>query len=440
MRFRTTEIAEAVGGTVSGAEATIDGANHDSRLITPGQLFVPIVAERDGHHFIANAVSAGATAFFTDRGDTSGDAVAIGVEDTVGALASLGKLARSRIKNDVVGITGSVGKTTVKDLVRAVLGQSGNVHAAAASFNNEIGVPLTLIGAPDESHRVVVELGARGIGHIRYLCEIARPNVGVVTKVTLAHGEHFGTLDDIAEGKGELVEQLPRSGTAVLNADDQRVAAMVQRTGATVLTFGVTKGEVRATNVVVHDDLSIRFTLATPWGSVEVRPKVKGQHNAINAAAAASVGFALGLSLGQVAQGLGEAELSPLRMDIVRLTSGATVLDDTYNANPTSMKAALEALVRLPAKRHVAVLGIMAELGKDQKMLHEGIAKYASGMGVEVVTVAAPAYGAEEVGGRSFENVEEVLDYLGVLGAETALLAKGSRVAELDRLVRALRS
>lgn len=440
VRFRTTEIAAAVGGTISGPDRLVEGVNHDSRLISPGELFVPIVADRDGHNFIDQAVKAGATAFLSsqDRRRDSNLATAIYVGNTIEALAQLGKLARTRLAGDVIGVTGSVGKTTVKDLLSGVLAQGGLVNASTASFNNEIGVPLTLANANTQAKYVIAELGARGIGHIQLLCDIARPNVGVVTRVAMAHGEHFGSLDDIAVGKGELVEQLPDDGLAVLNADDRRVIAMSRRTTARVLSFGTQNGEIRIDNLVVDEDLSIRFKLHTPWGEIAVQPSAKGEHNAMNAAAAAAVGLGLGLRLEEVAQGLATAPLSPLRMALKRLTNGAVVLDDSYNANPTSMKAALMALAKLPAQRRIAVLGVMAELGENQDGLHREVAAFAAELGIEVLTVAAPAYEATEFGGIGFDSVDEALGYLTNLEPDTAVLAKGSRVAELDRLVRSL--
>jgi UDP-N-acetylmuramoyl-tripeptide--D-alanyl-D-alanine ligase len=439
VRFTAEQIATITDGRVVGdPTATVDGATQDSRDVQPGQLFVPLVAERDGHDFVDVAVASGATVHLTQHEATARGATAVVVDDTAAALEALGAAARARMDVPVVGITGSVGKTTVKDLALGVLGAAGPVHGSARSFNNEIGVPLTLLATPDGATAVVVEMGARGLGHIRHLCGIARPTIGVVTRVAMVHSELFGSIDDIARGKGELVEALPPSGTAVLNAGDERVAAMAARTPATVLTYGVGLGDVRVERVDVADDLRLRVALVTPWGHVEVEPSARGAHNAENAAAAAAVGLATGMDLDAVAVGLGRAELSPLRMSVDTHPSGATILDDTYNANPTSMRAALDALAALPAARRVAVLGVMAELGPESDAEHAAIGAEVVERGMELVTVAAPQYEAERHGGIAVGDVDAAVAAIGALDTDTAMLAKGSRVAGLDELVRRL--
>jgi UDP-N-acetylmuramoyl-tripeptide--D-alanyl-D-alanine ligase len=441
VRFTAAQIAEATGGRVVGdSAATVDGATQDSREVQAGQLFVPLIAERDGHDFVDRAVAAGAPVHLTQHEATADGTTAVLVDDTAAALEALGRAARGRLDVPVVGITGSVGKTTVKDLALGVLGATGRAHGSARSFNNEIGVPLTLLATPDDATAVVVEMGARGMGHIRSLCAIARPTIGVVTRVAMVHSEMFGSIDDIALGKGELIEALPSTGTAVLNAGDERVAAMAARTDATVLTYGVGSGEVRVERVDVADDLRLRIALATPWGGIEVEPAARGAHNAENAAAAAAVGLATGMDLDLVAAGLAEAELSPLRMSVVVLESGAVVLDDSYNANPTSMRAALDALSAVPAQRRVAVLGLMAELGPESAAEHAAIGSEVVGRGIELVAVAAPQYAAERHGGTSVDGIGAAVEVLGDLGEGVAVLAKGSRVAGLDELVRRLQA
>ncbi len=265
MRFTTSELAEATGGDVFGRQAEVDGVAIDSRLVEPGQLFVPLVAERDGHDFIGTAIAAGAPAYFTSGPIEA--ATAILVEDTGAALTDLGAHApRDRLGGSVVGITGSVGKTSLKDLLAAVSATTWRTSASVGSFNNELGVPLTLANAPDDTELAIVEMGARGRGHVAMLCDVARPTVGVVTVVAGAHLEQFGSLDEVALAKGELVASLPAEGFAVLNADDARVAAMAGATSATVVTFGVHGGEVRAEDVELDDDLRAGFTLRSPWG------------------------------------------------------------------------------------------------------------------------------------------------------------------------------
>jgi UDP-N-acetylmuramoyl-tripeptide--D-alanyl-D-alanine ligase len=432
VRFTAEEVAAATGGTVSGPAAVVEGATVDSRALRPGQLFVPVVAARDGHDFVADALAAGAAAYLTEREPQGGTAVRVG--STVGALADLGRAARARLPERVIGITGSVGKTTVKDLTAAVLRQTFPTAASARSFNNELGVPLTLVEAPDGTEATVLEMGARGHGHIGLLCDIGRPTIGVVTVVAAAHTEMFGTVDDVATAKGELVAALPPSGTAVLNAGDERVRAMAARTEAGVLLYG-TGGDVAATAVTLDDELRPSFRLRSPWGEADVRLAVRGLHQVDNALAAAGAALAAGALLPAVVAGLGVAELSPWRMQLDRTPAGAVVLNDAYNANPTSTSAALRSLAALPARRRVAVLGTMAELGVTSDADHRGVAALAAELGIEVLAVGEPAYGVETVA-----DVDAALAALGELHDGDAVLVKGSRVAGLERLAAALLS
>jgi UDP-N-acetylmuramoyl-tripeptide--D-alanyl-D-alanine ligase len=440
--LRTADVAAATGGTLVGPDVTVSGAVIDSRRVGGGELFVPIVAERDGHDFVPAALAAGAAAFLTarpvpdlalDRADVS----AVQVGDTHAALRALGSAARDRLAAAAgprtVGVTGSVGKTSVKDLLAAALGTRWRTHANTESFNNELGVPLTLLDAPDGAEAVVVEMGARGPAHVAALCAIARPTVGVVTRVAAVHTETFGSVEGVVEAKSELVAALPAAGTAVLNADDERVAGMAARTAARVLTFG-TGGEVRAEDVAVDDELRVRFRLVTPWGSADVRLGVRGAHMVENALAAAGAALACDVAPTDVAAGLASGHLSRWRMDLIGTSSGARVLNDAYNANPTSTAAALRALAALDAHRHVAVLGVMAELGATSEADHAGIGDLARSLGIEVVAVDAPAYG-----GTLVDDLDGALAALGELGPGDAVLLKGSRVAGLDRLVERLR-
>jgi UDP-N-acetylmuramoyl-tripeptide--D-alanyl-D-alanine ligase len=438
MRFTTDEVAAATGGEVFGRAATIDGATIDSRQVLPGQLFVPIVAERDGHDFIGAALAAGARAYLTAGPIEAGTAVR--VADTARALTALGSAARDRLPDRVIGITGSVGKTSLKDLLASATSTTFPTTASVGSFNNELGVPLTLVNAAADTECAVVEMGARGIGHITELCRTARPTVGVVTVVAAVHTEAFGTIDDIARGKGELVESLPASGTAVLHADDVRVAAMAARTEATVLTFGQDAGEVRAVDVTLDEHLHPRFTLRTPWGTTEVALAIAGRHQVINALGAAAAALAIGVPLDAVAEGLGGASISAMRMDLVTAAGGYRVLDDCYNANPTSMAAALHAIAELPAARRFAVVGTMAELGPDEAPLHRDVATLAAELDVHLVAVDQPWYGVDEVDLAAGPDAAVArLRELG-LGDGDVVLVKASRSAGLERVVRLLTS
>jgi UDP-N-acetylmuramoyl-tripeptide--D-alanyl-D-alanine ligase len=395
MLFRASEIAQAVGGELVGPDVEVDGARHDSREVVGGELFVPLRDERDGHDFIDGALAAGAVAYLTARAPQG--ATAIRVTDPAVALSRLGAAARARLPDRVVGITGSVGKTSAKDLTAAALGVTYETHASLRSFNNELGVPLTLVNAPDASEAAVIEMGARGLGHIAELCEIARPTVGVVTTVELVHSEMFGDLDGVARAKGELIEQLPASGTAVLNAANAKVAAMATLTAARVLTFGAPGADVQAENLVLDPHLCASFDLRTPWGTTPVRLAVRGAHQAMNALAAAAVALACDVPIERVAAGLALAELSPWRMELHTAASGVVVLNDAYNAGPASMEAALRSLAHLRADRRIAVLGPMAELGSHGPDAHRRIAGIAAELGIRVLAVAAPAYDADTV-------------------------------------------
>jgi UDP-N-acetylmuramoyl-tripeptide--D-alanyl-D-alanine ligase len=426
----TSEIAKATGGVLSGPDVGVSGASIDSRQVVAGQLFVPVVAARDGHDFVAGAVAGGAAAYLTSRGPVEGvDATAVEVGDTVEALGAVGRFARIRLPERVVGITGSVGKTSVKDLLAVALAARWRTSASVGSFNNELGVPLTLVNAGPDTEALVVEMGARGMGHIAELCALAAPTVGVVTRVAAVHTETFGTLEEVAAAKGELVEALPDSGHAVLNAGDPLVAAMASRTPAETVTYG-DGGDVRAESATLDDELRPSFRLVSPWGRAPVRLGVRGEHMIDNALAAATSALVCAVPLADVAEALGAAVLSRWRMDLVRLASGALVVNDAYNANPTSMAAALRALARLPARRRIAVLGLMAELGPSSDDEHRAVGRVARELGVEVIGVGVRAYGGTVVGG-----VDEVPAALGRLGDGDAVLLKGSRIAGLERLM-----
>ncbi|MFC9982317.1 UDP-N-acetylmuramoyl-tripeptide--D-alanyl-D-alanine ligase [Gordonia sp. NPDC127522] len=435
MHFRASEVAEAVGGELLGPDVQIDGASIDSRSVRPGQLFVPIVAERDGHDFIESALDGGATAYLTSRVDPVGG-TAIRVADTALALADLGRAVRARVPDRVVGITGSVGKTSTKDLLAGVLRTTYRTAASEKSFNNELGLPITLAAAADDVEAVVLEMGARGIGHIDLLCSIAKPTVGVITRVEGVHLELFGDIESVARAKGELVESLPADGIAVLNADHRYVAAMADRTSARVLRYGLSPdADVYASDIALDDELRATFRLHTPWGSTEVRLGARGEHQVPNALAAAAAAGGLGVPVESMADGFLAAELSGLRMELTTSSRGVTVLNDAYNANPTSMSAALRSLATLPASRRVAVLGTMAELGADSPDQHRAIALEARNLGIEVIAVAEADYGDTA---RHVSDVDGVSAELGDLDDGTAVLVKGSRVAALERVAQAL--
>jgi UDP-N-acetylmuramoyl-tripeptide--D-alanyl-D-alanine ligase len=434
MRFRASDVARDTGGRLTGPDVAIDGVSFDSRTLAPGQLFVPLVDRRDGHDFIESAIARGAPAYLTSQPIWPGTkGTAIEVPDTLAALMRLAAARRARSTATVVGITGSVGKTSTKDLAWAALELSRRTWANESSFNNDQGLPTTILNAPDDTDVMILEMGMRGFGEIARLCDIAAPQVGIVTRVAEAHSDRVGGIEGVARAKGELVQALPPDGVAILNADDPRVASMARMASARVLLFGETAGShVRITSVVLDHLARASFAASTPWGDVYVRLAVSGKHMVSNAAAALACVGVVGGDLDAAVHALGSVRLNAMRMDVVRLRSGATVIDDTYNANPTSMRAAIDALAAVPATRRLAVLGLMAEIS-DPEREHRGIHAYAAQRGVEVLAVGTDLYGVAPL-----PDPEAALDAVGTLGEGDAVLVKGSRVAGLERLATAL--
>jgi UDP-N-acetylmuramoyl-tripeptide--D-alanyl-D-alanine ligase len=436
VRFSTAELALHLGGTLVGADVTVDGASIDSRSLRSGQLFVPIVAERDGHDYIPEAIAAGAPAYLTAQPPEpdATTATAIVVDETSSALLALGALARTHLGGGVVGITGSVGKTTTKDLLADCLSSTFSTAASARSFNNELGLPLTLLDAPDDARWAVLEMGARGVGHITRLAEVARPDVGIVTSVAMAHVEFFGDLDGVARAKSELVAALPATGVAVLNLDDIRVGGMASASPCPVLGYAVEgDADVRARDISLDDDLRPRFRLLTPWGEGDVRLTLHGAHQVGNALAAAAAALWCGVRFDDVVASLGRATGSPLRMEVLRPAGRPVLVVDCYNANPASTEAALRSLGELPGRRKLALLGLMAELGEETVSEHRRMAAVAAELGIEVVGFETDLYGDRRASG-----VDAAVSLLGSLGADDAVLIKGSRVAHLEDVARAV--
>ena len=433
MRLTTSQITEVTNGELIGEEKEIAGVTQDSRNVTGGCLFVPLISERDGHSYINNALLSGAAAYLTQQNPMQG--TAIRVENTSVALKELGQAARFLLKNSVIGITGSVGKTSVKDMAHAVLSKKTLVHSSPDSYNNEIGVPLTLLNTPNSSHCVIVEMGAKKNGDISSLCKIAYPDIAVITTVVDSHIQDFGSIDNIAETKGEILDRLPSEGCAILNADVDQVISQASRTRSKVLTFG-NKGEVKASSVKVNDDLKASFLLESPWGRIEVNLNVAGSHMVTNAEAAAAIGLVSGVPLSEIAQALNQIELSPGRMEITSTVNGATLINDSYNANPTSMKAGIASLASSSGVgRKIAVVGLMAELGEKALISHTEVRDYADQLGIELLAVDTDLYGTSHT-----YDVEEVISKIleMELKIDDALLVKASRVAGLERIVKAI--
>lgn len=414
-----------------GPDVSMEGASFDSRDLRPGQLFVPLLAERDGHEFIGAALNAGAVAYLTSKSEMIRGGTAIVVPDTSEALMMASTWVRTLLPAStvVVGVTGSVGKTTTKEFIVAALEGSRRVTANIRSYNNEQGLPVTILNAPADTQVLVLEMGMRGFGQIADLCRIARPSIGVVTRVGHAHTELVGGLEGVAQAKGELIEALPPQGMAILNADDPRVLAMRSRSSAAVLTFGeASSSDVHIEDVRLDELGRSRFRVVCPSGSAEASLRVPGRHMASNAAAAIAVGEAIGVSLEAMVEGIAAESGVERRMEMRRTSTGALLLDDCYNANPTSMQSALETLAGIPGRRRLAIVGVMAELENPDE-LHRAARTWAEEHGIEIVAVDTDLYG---VGGV---DVDTAIERALRLDHEDVVLVKASRVAALERVV-----
>jgi UDP-N-acetylmuramoyl-tripeptide--D-alanyl-D-alanine ligase len=465
------EISEATGGRlVRSSDMAIRGAAVDSRAVAPGNLFVALPGEiTDGHRFLEHAISAGAAALLVREADWSAgagtkpagavdaEAVAgvlaaadragaaiVAVPDTLAALHAVATVWRGRFSPLVVGVTGSIAKTSTKEAVTAVLGERYTTLKSEGNANNEIGLPLTVLRMGPEHEAAVLEMGMYVGGEIAQLAAIARPRIGVVTAVREVHLSRIGSIEAVERAKAELVEALPADGTAVLNADDARVAGMRNRTAARTITYGFSpEADVRGGEVVSGGLDGMRFDLVTPAGTVRVSTPALGRHGVYNGLAAAAVGLAAGLDLGRIAAGLAIGWQAQHRDQIVRIP-GLTILDDTYNASPASMLAAMELLSTLPG-RHVAVLGEMFELGDAQERGNREVGVAAVALVDLLVVVgdgaAGIAAGAAKLGDRvvrvpSRETAMAVLRER--LRPGDAVLVKASRSAALELLVASL--
>jgi UDP-N-acetylmuramoyl-tripeptide--D-alanyl-D-alanine ligase len=450
----------ALGELVFGSGDTmIAGACVDSRETTSGCAFFSMPGERvDAHRFVAPALAAGARAAIVERWDEAlesevrgvgrPDVAVVKVASAGEALRALARYHRSRLHCPVVGITGSTGKTTTKDFLAAALGVKLQVVATSGNRNNEIGAPLTVLAAGSDTDVLVVEMGMRGPGQIAELCSLARPTLGLVTNIGQTHIELMGTQEAILHAKGELLACLPADGRAFLNSDDSWSRKLADTSPAPITWYGLGKdADVRATDVVVDEAGYPSVTLQAGGDSVRLALPVPGRHNAYTAAAAAAVALHLGLTLDEIGEGLRAAQVSGMRMQVFTAANGVTVINDAYNANPTSMRAAVVALADMKTgQRRVAVLGDMAELGSLTELAHFKLGEETARSGIEVLVTVGPraahiADGARTAGMRadsirscaSADEASEVLDDL--LGEGDIVLVKASRSMGLERVV-----
>jgi UDP-N-acetylmuramoyl-tripeptide--D-alanyl-D-alanine ligase len=447
-------IAERLGAEQHGTGGSFAGVAIDTRRLVPGALFVALPGSRvDGHAFLADARAAGAAGAVVMRLDPTVDLPQLVVPDGHSALVTLALDWRAAFKGPVVALTGSNGKTTVKEMVASILGVQGEVWATPGNYNNALGVPLSLLGLDPQRHvAAVFELGANHAGEIAQLTEWVRPDVGLITQAGRAHLEGFGSLEGVARAKGELIAGLSAQGVAVINGDDRFAAYWAGLAKGRVVYFGLApeaavRTDPAACRVVIDAaSLSQAFTLVTPTGEAPVRLGFPGRHNVRNALAAAAVGEALGLPIETIATGLRAARPAPGRLNWLIGSDGVRVIDDTYNANPTSMAAAIDVLAEMTGERWL-VMGDMGELGAEAAALHGEMGARARAQGIDRLyalgSLSAAAIDAFGGGGRHFADQDELIACLSQelkrSAATLTLLVKGSRYMAMERVVAALR-
>jgi UDP-N-acetylmuramoyl-tripeptide--D-alanyl-D-alanine ligase len=476
-RFTKDELAAATGGRWMGAPpAELAGVSTDTRTLGPGALFVALRGEKfDAHDYLAEAASRGAAAAVVaeaylgrpstpaslrdaqPRGEPSEAPDAplplLAVPDTLAALGAIARFHRRRFRIPVVGVTGSNGKTTTREMIAAILGTRGAVLRNEGNLNNEVGVPLTLLGLGPEHRAAVVEMGMNHPGEIARLAAIAEPYVGVVTLAAPAHLAGLGTVDAVADAKAELYAAVPETGIVIANADDARMLKRAQTSGRRMLTFAAAagrRGDVVVLEVTSQGEEGLRFVLGVGNREVAVHiPALVGAHNATNAAAAAAAAIALGCSDREIVEGLARVKPVGRRLRLDRLASGLRLVDDCYNANPASMSAAVKTLVALAGAdaRPVAVLGDMLELGDHEVEAHRNLGAEAARAGVKLLALFGPrsreTAAAARAGGVPVFHTEDVDELVRWTRANVTpadvLLVKGSRGMKLERLVEALR-
>jgi UDP-N-acetylmuramoyl-tripeptide--D-alanyl-D-alanine ligase len=451
--FDVRTVAAVTGGQIihNGADVTIHGFSTDSRTLQPGELFIALRGERfDGHDYIAQALRHGAAACLSEEVIAGLTIPVVQVRDTLAALGDLAQAVRSRFGGPVVGITGTTGKTTTKEMLAAILARGGPGLKSAGNFNNLIGVPLTLFGLTREHRWAVIEMGMSARGEIARLAQIAAPQIGVITNVGAGHLESLGGISGVARAKGELFIQLPAGGTALINADDPQICQLPLANGVRRVLFGnAPEAQVRATEVRAADG-AVTFTLHLPHASVAVQLPLPGRHNVQNALAAAAAAWVLDVPVDDIAAGLADFKPCPGRMELIELADDLLILDDSYNANPLSMRAALDALHDLgrPGRR-IAVLGDMLELGHAARDLHREVGLLAAeradwlftlGELARDIAAGAAEHGLDNTHIVASTTVEALVSQLlPLLQPGDRVLVKGSRGMRMEQISALLR-
>jgi UDP-N-acetylmuramoyl-tripeptide--D-alanyl-D-alanine ligase len=447
MKRTLKDAAEAVGGRLAGEDRPYGAVATDSRTLNPGSLFVALRGPNfDGAQFAAAAAARGAIGALVER-QVDAPLTQVVVRDALRALQILAAAWRARFSLAMVAVAGSNGKTTAKEMTAAILSRMGAVLATHGNLNNHIGVPVTLMRLEDSHRSAVIEMGANRVGDVAELMRIAQPTIGLITNAGAEHLEGFGDLDGVAKGEGEAVAHLPAEGTAIINADDPFAGYWRGVTNARrVVTFGVhAPADFAAENpqqAVERGEFATRFTLASPLGKAPVLLKTGGAHNIVNALAAAAAAAAAGASLAEIAAGLGDFRAVAGRLQLKAGLHGSSIIDDSYNANPSSVRAGLEVLRNLSGVKWL-VLGDMAELGESSQDSHAHIGGYARDCGVTRLFAHGPlssraveTFGA---GGEWFADTDSLARRLRAeIAPGVTVLIKGSRVNRLERVVQQL--
>ena len=437
MLITASEVALIAHGTLVGLDCEASGIAFDSRSLRLGQAFVALEGDADGHDFLQAAATAGAPFAIVQRGRSISALACVEVDDCDAALTALGRHCRDRLSGSlegrVIGVTGSVGKTSTKDLVLAVLrSKYASAHAPEKSLNNDIGVPVTIINAPDSCDALVLEMGMRGLGEIARLCDVGQPQIGVITEVGDAHSERVGGIDGVVRAKAELVHALPSPGVAIVNSDSVNAMKTVHGIAAKVVTFGSSETASVRWEIVSTDDrgcCTVRFA-AGDESAVGAVP-LPGIHMASNAASAVAVGITCGIGIMQCVEALSNAQSASQRMQWVAGQNELRILDDSYNANPMSVAAALRTVAETSATKRFAVLGVMAEV-LHSETAHREIASLCKQVGIELLALETNLYGTNPL------SVDDIANALSHLGSDAVVLVKGSRVAATERVVHAL--
>ncbi len=446
MKRSLAQFAARCGGELHGSDREFAQVLIDSRRVGAGDLFCALPGTRtDGHEFVAQAAAAGAAAALVNRAVNTALAQIV-VADVAQGLVQAARAWRGAFRGPLIGVAGSNGKTTTKEMLSAILAQRGPCLATLGNLNNQLGVPLTLMRLTPQHTSAVIEMGANRAGDVEELACIAAPGIGLITNAGAEHLEGFGSLEGVARAEGEMVAALKSEGAAIINADDPYAALWRGMTRARVVSFGLgSEAEVRATDLRLTADecgFVTRFTLHAPIGSVPIELALAGRHNVYNALAAAAAAVVAGASLAQVAAGLASMRAVGGRLQFRVAQSGAWLIDDSYNANPSSVSAALQVLAELAGRRWL-VLGDMAELGEHAEASHREIGEQARAAGIErlytfgpLAALAAESFGA---GAERYSDINQLSAALkSTLPPEVRLLIKGSRVNRLERLVAAL--